>query len=71
VAPSVGVELSSVDVRDPSEIERALAAFALSSNGGLIVPGSGFALLHRALIVTAARHRLPAIYSSRVFPAGA
>jgi putative ABC transport system substrate-binding protein len=67
VAPSLGVELSPVDVREAGEIERALTAFARSSsNGGLIVTSSPLASRHRDLIVTlAARHRLPAVYSSR------
>jgi len=68
VAPSLGVELSPVDVRDAGEIERAVAAFASGLNGGLIVTASGSATGHRQLIVTlAARHRLPTVYSSRVF----
>jgi putative ABC transport system substrate-binding protein len=68
VAPSFGVELSPVNVRDAGEIERAVTAFAPPSNGGLIVTGSALALVHRDLIVTlAARHRLPAVYADRVF----
>jgi putative ABC transport system substrate-binding protein len=68
VAPSLGVELSPVDVRDAGEIERAVTAFARSGNGGLIVTASPVATRHRDLIVTlAARHRLPAIYASRHF----
>ena len=68
VAPSFGVELSPVDVRDAGEIERAITAFARSPNGGLIVTGSGPATTHRDLIVTlAARHKLPAVYFVRLF----
>ena len=68
VAPSFGVELRPVDVRDVPEIERAVAAFARASNGGLIVTGSTLALVHRDLIVTlAARHKLPAVDFQRVF----
>jgi putative tryptophan/tyrosine transport system substrate-binding protein len=68
VAPSLGVELSPVDVRDAPEIERAVTAFARSSNGALIVPGSAPATRHRDLIIAlAARHRLPAVYASRYF----
>ena len=64
VAPSLGVELSPVDVRDAGEIERAIAAFARVPNGGLIVTGSAVAAVHRELIIAlAARHRLPAVYS--------
>ena len=68
VAPSFGVELRPVDVRDAPEIERAVAAFARASDGGLIVTGSTLALVHRDLIVTlAAQHKLPAVYFQRVF----
>jgi ABC-type uncharacterized transport system substrate-binding protein len=68
VAPSLGVELSPVDVRNAGEIERAVTAFARSGNGGLIVTGSALATRHRDLILTlAARHRLPAVYSYRFF----
>jgi putative tryptophan/tyrosine transport system substrate-binding protein len=67
-APSLGVELRPVDVRNASEIERALTAFAQGSNGGLIVTGSPGTLFHRALIVAlAARHKLPAVYWARRF----
>ena len=68
VAPSFGVELRPVSVRDAGEIERAVAAFARSANGGLIVTGSALAAVHRELIVTlAARHKLPAVYFERFF----
>ena len=67
VAASFGVETSPVGVRDAGEIERDLAAFAQLSNGGVIVTGSGWAAVHRELIVTvAARHKLPAVYWDRV-----
>ena len=57
VAPSLGVELSPVDVRDAGEIERAVTAFARGLNGGLIVTGSALAIIHRNLIIAlAARH---------------
>jgi putative tryptophan/tyrosine transport system substrate-binding protein len=68
VAQSFGVELSSVDMRDASEIERDVTAFARGSNSGLIVTSSGLAAVHRELIITlAARYRLPAVYSYRYF----
>ena len=68
VAPSLGVELSPVNVRDPGEIERSISAFARSPNGGLIVTASPLALLHRNLIIElAARHKLCAVYSLRSF----
>jgi len=68
VAPSVGVEVSPLNLHDASETERAVTAFARSSNGGLIVAASTLAVVHRDLIVTlAARHKLPAVYSGRFF----
>jgi putative ABC transport system substrate-binding protein len=68
VAPSFGVELSPINVRDAGEIERAIAAFARSSNGGLILTASGLAFVHRDLIIAlAARHKLPTIYYYRIF----
>ena len=68
VAPALGVQLTPVDVRDPGEIERAVAAFATGSNGGLIVTGSAMANVHRELIATlAARHKLAAVYPTRAF----
>jgi putative tryptophan/tyrosine transport system substrate-binding protein len=69
-APSFGIELSPVNVRDAAEIERGVAAFARSSNGGLIVTGSALAVVHRdAIIAAAARHKLPAVYPVRTFVA--
>jgi len=69
-APSLGVELRPVDVRDAGEIERAIAAFAQGSNSGLIVTGSPAAVVHRELIISlAARHRLPAVYNTRAYAA--
>jgi ABC-type uncharacterized transport system substrate-binding protein len=68
VAPSVGVEVRPVNVRDAGEIERAVAAFAGSPNGGLIVTASALAVVHRELIIAlAARHKLPAVYYRRYF----
>jgi len=68
VAPSFGVELRPVDVRDPDQIERDITAFAGDSNGGLIVTQNALAILHRKLIMAlAARHRLPAIYAYSSF----
>jgi putative ABC transport system substrate-binding protein len=67
-APSFGVELRPVGVRDAGEIERAVTDFASSANGGLIVTASQLATIHRDLIVgLAARHRLPAVYSDPYF----
>src|SRR5262245_23672652 len=70
VAPSFGVELKPVNIRDPAEIERGIAAFAASTDGGIIVTGSPLAVTHRELIITlATRHKLPAIYYERFFAA--
>ena len=67
-APSLRMHVSPVNVRDPDEIERAVAAFARAPNGGLIVTGSGLANLHRDLIITlAALYKLPAVYPFRVW----
>jgi putative ABC transport system substrate-binding protein len=67
-APAFSVEVTPVDVRDAAEIERGVTAFARSSNGGLIVTGAALTLVHRELIIAlAARHRLPAVYTDRVF----
>jgi putative tryptophan/tyrosine transport system substrate-binding protein len=68
MAPSVGIEAILVNLRDTDEIERAVADFARSSNGGLIVTGSALATTHRDLIVDlATRHKLPAVYYEHLF----
>jgi putative ABC transport system substrate-binding protein len=68
VAPSLGIELRPVDAREAGEIERAVTTFARSGNGGLIVLSGSASLAHRELIIAlAARERLPAVYSDRVF----
>jgi putative ABC transport system substrate-binding protein len=67
-AASLGLEVKPINLRDPVEIERDITAFARSSNGGLILTGSGFAVVHRDLILRlAALHKLPAIYYERYF----
>ena len=67
-SPSLGVELSPIDVRDGGKIERDIAEFARESNGGLIVTASSGAVALRELIIMlAARHRLPAVYPFRYF----
>jgi ABC-type uncharacterized transport system substrate-binding protein len=68
VAPPFGVELSPIDVRDAGEIEHSVAAFVRGRNDGLIVVANPTAYVHRHLIITlAAKHQLPAVYSSRFF----
>ena len=71
MASSFGVELIPVGVRDPGEIESSIVAFARGANGGLIVvgPPSSVASHFDLIIMLAARHRLPAVYSARVFVA--
>src|SRR5262249_41133014 len=68
---SLGIELRPVNMRDADEIERSIAAFARSPNGGLIVTASTSAIIHRELITTlAARNKLPAVYYTRYWIAG-
>ena len=65
-APAYGVEVNPINVRDASEIERAVAAFALSPNGGLIATSGGVTRHREFLIIKlAARHKLPAVYWDR------
>jgi putative tryptophan/tyrosine transport system substrate-binding protein len=70
VAPSLRMEVNSLNMRDADEIERAVAAFASYSIGGLIITPNPFANVHRDLIITlAARHKLPSVYYERFFVA--
>jgi putative ABC transport system substrate-binding protein len=65
-APSFGVEISAIGVRNAAEIERGITAFAREPNGGLIVLAVPMTVIHRNLIIKlAAQHRLPAVYNSR------
>jgi len=67
-APSVGIEVSPLDLREPNQIEHAIATFAQSPNGGIILAASGIAAANSNLIITAAaRHKLPAVYVQRPF----
>ena len=71
VAPSRGVEVIPVNMRDAADFERAVAAFARSSNGGLIVTAGAAAVVPRELIIALAKqHKLPAVYPSRDFVTG-
>ena len=66
-ASSLGIDVSPIGIRDAAEIERAIADFARSANGGLIVTSPAGASAHRALIVSlAARYKLAAVYSDRL-----
>jgi putative ABC transport system substrate-binding protein len=65
-APALGIDVSPVNLLDAGEIEHAVAEFARAPGGGLIVPGSALAVVHRKLIITlAARYKLPAVYWTR------
>jgi putative tryptophan/tyrosine transport system substrate-binding protein len=71
VAPSLGLDLRPIDVRDPGTIERAVANFARAANGGLIVTGAASTVVYRDRIIKlAAQYKLPAIYYERFFAAG-
>jgi putative ABC transport system substrate-binding protein len=71
VGPKFGVEVSAIDARDVSEMKPVLAAFAAKSNGGLLVTTSTFATMNRkSLVLSAARHQLPAIYPGSLFVEG-
>ena len=70
VAASLSVEVNPINIREAGEIDRAIAAFARSPNGGLIVTASGAAFGHRDLIIAlAARHKLPTVYPDKSFVA--
>ena len=70
VAPSLGVELTPINERDPVDIERDITTFARGRNGGLIVPGGGAQQIQRdTIIAAAANHQLPAVYVFRGFVA--
>jgi ABC-type uncharacterized transport system substrate-binding protein len=69
-APALRVEVTPINMRDAGEIERGIAAFARTSNGGLIVAGGAAPIMHRNLLIrSAARYKLPGIFSLRLFVA--
>jgi len=68
LAPSLGIDVTAINVHDAGEIKRDVASFASSGNGGLILTASALAVVHRELIIAlAAQHKLPAIYYRRSF----
>ncbi len=68
VAPSIGVDVSAINMRDPREIEQDITRFASSPNGGLILTGSALSVIHHDLVIAlAAQHKLPAVYYRRYF----
>jgi putative ABC transport system substrate-binding protein len=71
VAPSIGLNVSVINMRDARQIEQDITRFASSPNGGLILTGSAAAVVHQNLIVAlAAQHKLPAVYYRRHFVTG-
>jgi ABC-type uncharacterized transport system substrate-binding protein len=70
VAPSFGVDVRAINLRDAAEIERSVAAFARTPNGGLILTTGALSAVHRDLIISlAARFKLPATYQERAYVA--
>jgi putative ABC transport system substrate-binding protein len=68
MAPSLRMEVIPINLREADEIERSVAAFASTPNGGLIVTASGWANVHRdQIVMLAAKHKLPAVYYARFF----
>jgi len=71
VAPSFGLEITPLNVRDAGEIERVIVSFSHRENGGLVITGSALAVVHRNLIIElAAKHNLPAVYFADYFVRG-
>jgi len=70
VAPSLGMELTPINALEVSEMESAIAEFARSPNGGLVVTVGGTAFHRNEIVAFAAKHRLPAVYPFRYFVSG-
>jgi putative ABC transport system substrate-binding protein len=71
LAPSLGIDVTAINVHDAGEIKRDVASFASSGNGGLILTASALAVVHRELIIAlAAQYKLPAVYYRRIFVTG-
>jgi putative ABC transport system substrate-binding protein len=65
VAQSFAVQPVQSIVRDATDIERAITAFASEPNGGVIVLPDGTTIQYRELIdKQATEHRLPAVFST-------
>jgi len=68
VAPSIGVDVSVINIRDAGQIEQDITRFAGSPNGGLIWTASARSVVYQKLIVAlAAQHKLPAVYYRRYY----
>jgi putative ABC transport system substrate-binding protein len=71
VAPSFGVELTPIGLRNAEEIEQGIAAFARGPSDGLIVaPNTAAAVQRKTIIALAAKYKMPAFYPYRYYPAG-
>src|SRR3954447_15990005 len=69
-APVLGIRPVAAAVRDPAELEAAIAAIGKTGRGGLVQIPDTFTVAHRdRLIELVARHRVPAVYSNRFFTA--
>jgi len=70
IGPLLRMQVNAIDLREAGEIKSAVAAFARSPNGGLIMPGSAAGRRYRDLVIAlAAQHKLPAVYFERSFVA--
>jgi putative ABC transport system substrate-binding protein len=70
VAPPLAIELLPSPVANPTDIEEAISSFARIPDGGLVVLPDTTVNVQRDLIIAlTARHRLPAVYTARLFVA--
>src|SRR5258705_10088923 len=70
VAPSVGIDVSPIDLRGPAQIDRVIATFAQRPNGGMILSAGATGAANANLIIAAAaRYKLPAVYIQQPFVA--
>ncbi|MGH6739743.1 MAG: ABC transporter substrate-binding protein [Bradyrhizobium sp.] len=71
VAPSLGIDVTAINMHDVDGLERAVADFARAPNGGLVLTSGPLSVVHRDLIITLAnRYKVPAVYYERFFAAG-
>jgi putative ABC transport system substrate-binding protein len=70
VAPSLGIDLRTIDMRNATTVERIMDGFARVPGRGLIVTSAGSVARSDLVITLAAKHRLPAVYPFRAFPMG-
>ena len=67
-ASLLGIEVSPVNARDPTEMEGGITSFARTPDGGLIVTPGGTGFRRDLIVGLANRHRLPAVYPFRYYP---